>query len=38
LNVWLIEAGLILISFSMLYLILRTAKRKEEERVILLDI
>ncbi len=38
LHVWLIEAGLILISFSMLYLILRTAKRKDEERVVLLDI
>lgn len=31
-QVWFIEAGLILISFSMLYLIIRTAKRMERER------
>ncbi len=37
-QVWLIEAGLILISFGMLYLIIRTAKRMDRERVVLLDI
>ena len=31
-HVWLIEAGLILISFGMLYLIIKTAKRMDEER------
>ncbi|MDX9851427.1 MAG: YhfC family glutamic-type intramembrane protease [Anaerolineaceae bacterium] len=35
-HVWLIEAGLLLISFGMLYLILRTAKRMDQERVVLL--
>lgn len=37
-QVWLIEAGLILISFGMLYVILRTANRMERERVVLLDL
>ncbi len=31
-NVWLIEAGLILVSFSMLYVIITTAKRMDRER------
>jgi len=31
-QVWLIEAGLILISFGMLYVIIKTAKRMERER------
>ena len=31
-NVWLIEAGLVLISFSMLYVIITTAKRMDHER------
>jgi uncharacterized membrane protein YhfC len=38
LNVWLIEAGLILISFGMLYVIITTAKRMDQERVVLLDL
>jgi 4-hydroxybenzoate polyprenyltransferase len=38
LNVWLIEAGLILISFGMLYVIIKTAKRMDQERVVLLDL
>ena len=38
LHTWLIEAGLLVISFSMLYLILKTGKKKEEERVVLLDL
>jgi len=38
LHTWLIEAGLLVISFSMLYIILKTAKKKDEERVVLLDL
>lgn len=37
-EVWLIEAGLILISGGMLYWILRTAKKMDRERVVLLDL
>jgi uncharacterized membrane protein YhfC len=37
-NVWFIETGLILISFGMLYVIIRTAKRMDQERVVLLDL
>ncbi len=37
-NVWLIEAGLIVISFGMLYVIIKTAKRMEQERVVLLEL
>ena len=37
-HVWLIEAGLILISFGALYGIITTAKRMEQERVVLLDL
>ena len=37
-EVWLIEAGLILISGGMLYWILRTAKRMDRERVVLVDL
>jgi uncharacterized membrane protein YhfC len=33
-NVWIIEAGLALISFSMLYLIIRTAKRMDTTRAV----
>lgn len=38
LNVWLIEAGLIAISFGMLYVIITTAKQMDRERVILLEL
>lgn len=38
LNVWLIEVGLILISIGMLYMIIKTAKRMDRERVVLLDL
>jgi uncharacterized membrane protein YhfC len=37
-EVWLIEAGLILISGGMLYWILRTARKMDQERVVLLDL
>ncbi len=37
-NIWLIEAGLILISFGMLYVIIKTAKRLDQERVVLLNL
>lgn len=37
-HVWLLEAGLIVISFGMLYVIIRTAKRMDRERVVLLDL
>jgi uncharacterized membrane protein YhfC len=37
-HVWLIEAGLILISGGMLYWIIRTAKQMDRERVVLLDL
>lgn len=33
-NVWIIEAGLVLISFSMLYLIIKTAKRMDTARAV----
>ncbi|MBW6473120.1 MAG: YhfC family intramembrane metalloprotease, partial [Anaerolineaceae bacterium] len=38
LHPWWIEAGLMLISFGMLYVIIKTARRMDQERVVLLDL